>query len=195
VRALPAKAAACGAVLFLAACQSIPKTETSPVVFSPDANGRIEFLSEHDRPVHVGDKLGVLKSVPSSWLSSNPPIAYTWRFNVSAVPDHALFYIDVEHLSQPAANCYMAVKLNGLEAARLFENTDEFDIEHRHVTRSLLIDHSFFLPGANTLTIAETECIGGHRNRVRNDSLLRVVRLELRYLAPPKPEGQSGTGG
>ncbi len=165
------------------------RTDVSPVVHFPGDDGTIELLTEAQRPIHIGDRRGLFEGVPPELLSDDPAGAYRWMFELNELPARAFFFMKFDNVAHLHAGCATIVTLNGGDVMRLFENPVARPGYRGPMTRSVAVDRQLFRQGENTLTIVQNPCTSGQRTlRVRNDAVLRAVRLELRYTEAVMPE-------
>lgn len=169
------------AIAALAACRGTPTELSAPGVLRPGDNDTLELLTEAQAPIHVGDGRRLLGGVPREWMSSNPPAAYTWVFALARRPDRAYASVKLHNIGRLMGGCATDIRVNERSALLLFEQAVAQPGYREPITRSFPVAGEFFQVGRNTLSVRQTQCRDGQRNRVRNDILLRALQLELRY--------------
>ncbi len=165
------------------------RTEVSPVLLFPGDDGVVEFLTEEQRPIHLGDRRGIFEGVPLELLSDDPAGAYRWTFELRQPPDRGFLFMKLDNVAHLHAGCVLIVSINEGDVLRVFENPVARPGYRGSMTRSVAVDRALLRQGENTLTIIQHPCTSGQRTlRVRNDALLRAVELELRYTEPVTTE-------
>jgi len=181
-----------GALGAVAACGGVQREAPLQIAWAPGVltASHDDALAFHDQartPIYLGDRRGLLGSVSDDELPDEEVPAYGWRFRLDRLPTRAYMHVRMTGVGSPNHGCATLVRVNQRTVLKLFDDADS--PLGRDVTRSLSVPRDALRIGENALTVEQPEC--GFRARQRNDALLKVARLELRYGGAPVPASEA----